>query len=56
LARVARHHKRFCELTGENKGLEIGEFNADGNVGGEEFQAKLNREFYGLVLKKSPPS
>ncbi len=47
-------HRRFCELTGENKGLEIGEFNADGNVGGEEFQAKLNREFYGLVLKEKP--
>ncbi len=47
-------HRRFCQLTGEDKGLEIGEFNADGNVGGEELQSQLVRQFFGLVLKHKP--
>jgi hypothetical protein len=47
-------HQRFCEITGKHKGLEIGELNADGDVGGEDFQAKQMRQFYGLVLRKKP--
>ncbi len=47
-------HKRFVELTGRDKGLEIGEFNADGNVGGEAYQAKLTEAFYHRVLREKP--
>ena len=47
-------HERFVQLSGEDKGLEIGEFNADGNVGGDEAQAKLTEDFYRLVLREKP--
>ena len=47
-------HRRFVQLTGEDKGLEIGEFNTDGNVGGEIFQSKLTEAFYRRVLKQKP--
>jgi hypothetical protein len=45
-------HKRFVELTGEDKGLEIGEINADGNVGGEAYQTRLSETFYRRVLRE----
>ncbi len=47
-------HKRFVQMTGRDKGLEIGEFNTDGNVGGEEIQAKLTGDFYRQVLREKP--
>jgi hypothetical protein len=47
-------HRRFCELAGEDRGLELGELNADGNVGGEEYRFKLTRGFYQLVLREKP--
>jgi hypothetical protein len=47
-------HRRFVQLSGEDKGLEIGEFNTDGNVGGEAAQAKLTGNFYRRVLKVKP--
>ncbi len=47
-------HKRFVQLSGEDKGLEIGELNADGNVGGELYQSKLSETFYRRVLREKP--
>ncbi|HUO58935.1 MAG TPA: hypothetical protein VMV05_12235 [bacterium] len=47
-------HRRFVQLCGVDKGLEIGEFNADGNVGGEVEQARMTESFYRRVLKKKP--
>jgi hypothetical protein len=47
-------HRRFVQLEGEDKGLEIGEFNTDGNVGGEAAQARLTGNFYRRVLKAKP--
>lgn len=47
-------YRRFSELTGESRGLELGELNADGNVGGDEYRFKLTREFYALVLREKP--
>lgn len=48
-------HHRFCALAGMKRGLEIGEFNADGNVGGEEEQRNLMVRFYRQVLREKPP-
>jgi len=47
-------HRRFTQLSGEDKGLEIGEFNTDGNVGGESYQLSLTENFYRRVLKEKP--
>lgn len=51
---VQRIHRRFCELTGEDKGLELGEFNADGNVGGDEYRIRQTLDFYRRVLRSKP--
>jgi hypothetical protein len=48
-------HKRFAEMTGEDKGLEIGEFNVDGSVGGLEHQSRRAERFYRRILKEKPP-
>jgi hypothetical protein len=48
-------HTRFTELTGEDKGLEIGEFNVDGSVGGVEHQSRRSERFYRRILKEKPP-
>lgn len=45
-------HRRFTQLSRQDKGLEIGELNADGNVGGEIYQLKLTESFYRRVLKE----
>jgi len=47
-------HRRFCQLSGQQKGLEMGEFNADGNVGGEAHQRDLTLAFYERVLRERP--
>lgn len=47
-------HRRFVQLSGEDKGLEIGEFNTDGNVGGGAAQSRLTENFYRRVLKAKP--
>ena len=47
-------HRRFAQLAADDKGLEIGELNADGNVGGEIYQLKLTETFYRRVLKEKP--
>ena len=47
-------HRRFVQLSGQDKGLEIGEFNTDGNVGGEKLQAKWTGDFYRRVLAEKP--
>jgi len=47
-------HRRFVELTGTDKGLELGELNSDGDVGGELSQSKLTESFYRKVLKDKP--
>ena len=47
-------HRRFVELTGVDRGLEICEFNADGAVGGREHQAKRTETFYRRVLREKP--
>ncbi len=51
---LAGVHRRFTQLSGQDKGLEIGEFNTDGNVGGEIHQLKLTETFYRRVLKEKP--
>ena len=47
-------HRRFAQLGGGEKGLEIGEFNTDGNVGGERRQSQWTGDFYRQVLRKKP--
>jgi hypothetical protein len=47
-------HHRFCVISGLKRGIEIGEFNADGNVGGEELQRDLMVSFYRRVLREKP--
>ncbi len=47
-------HRRFVQLSGEDKGLEIGEINTDGNVGGEDLQARWTGNFYRKVLREKP--
>jgi hypothetical protein len=48
-------HRRFAEIAGKDRGLEIGEFNADGDVGGEAYQARRTAAFYRKVLRDRPP-
>jgi hypothetical protein len=48
-------HRRFCALTGQDKGLELCEFNVDGTVGGRRRQARRAASFYREVLRKRPP-
>lgn len=47
-------HRRFVRMSGQDKGLEVGEFNADGDVGGEVRQSKLTEAFYRRVLREKP--
>lgn len=47
-------HKRFTELAGKDKGIEIGEFNYDGNVGGVHQQARSVDAFYRKILGEKP--
>jgi hypothetical protein len=47
-------HQRFSEMTGQDKGLEICEFNTDGSVGGLEHQAKRTERFYRRILEEKP--
>ena len=51
---TASIHRRFVELSGLDKGIEIGEFNADGNIGGEAAQLKMVGDFYRKILKEKP--
>jgi len=47
-------HKRCVQLSGRDPGIELGEFNYDGDVGGEVTQAARVEEFYRRVLKEKP--
>ncbi len=47
-------HQRFVQLTGRDLGIELGEFNTDGDVGGEDYQAERTEAFYRRVLKEKP--
>jgi hypothetical protein len=47
-------YKRFCQLTHREPGIEMGEFNADGDVGGEIAQVDRVKAFYMRVLKEKP--
>jgi len=47
-------HRRFTALTGEDKGLELCEFNVDGTVGGRHLQSQRTEKFYREILKKKP--
>jgi hypothetical protein len=51
---VREVHKRFVELEGQDKGIELAEFNTDGDVGGGQLQVKKNLDFYKRVLKEKP--
>ena len=44
----------FAKFSGQNKPLEICEFNADGDVGGRRDQAALLTGFYRRVIKEKP--
>ncbi len=44
----------FMERSGQQKPLEICEFNFDGDVGGRALQVKELKRFYNKVLKKKP--
>lgn len=43
----------FASYRGD-KGLELGEFNADGNVGGDEYRIRQTLDFYRRVLRSKP--
>ena len=47
-------HRRFCAITGEDKAMEICEFNCDGTVGGRGYQARRAESFYRDILRKKP--
>ena len=47
-------HKRFVKLEGIDKGIELAEFNTDGDVGGGQMQVKKNLDFYKRVLREKP--
>ena len=44
----------FAETTGFDKPVELGELNADGDVGGEEVQVATVRDFYRKVVTEKP--
>ncbi|MGE5598804.1 MAG: hypothetical protein ACM3XS_05445, partial [Bacteroidota bacterium] len=50
-----RIYEIFVERSGQEKPLEICEFNADGDVGGAIQQARELREFYDRVRTERPP-
>ena len=47
-------HGRFCALTGQDKGIELCEFNADGSVGGRHAQSRRAGSFYRDILRGKP--
>jgi hypothetical protein len=51
---IAAIYEMFAKIAGTRKPLEICEFNADGDVGGREFQSALLRSFYGRVVESRP--